>query len=164
MTGPGHRVLNFMLIGALTRSLPAALFGLLGSAFPDTVEYLIWGAGRNRHHRRSSHWIVLWLAGFLFCFLAGAKRTVPSLSGLAATSPESVWGCAAFWFLGCVLHVLGDACCGKVPLFVPWRRRFGFRVFEMSPRRGEMSRGELVFVAFTSLSALGTWLSRGVLL
>jgi len=27
MTGPGHRVLNFMLIGALTRSLPAALFG-----------------------------------------------------------------------------------------------------------------------------------------
>ncbi len=89
---------------------------------------------------------------------------MPSLSGLAAANPESIWGGVAFWFLGCVFHVLGDACCGKVPLFVPWRRRFGFRVFEMSPRRGEMSRGELVFVAFTSLSALGAWLSRGVLL
>ena len=105
MTGPGHRVLNFMLIGALTRSLPAALFGLLGSAFPDTVEYLIWGARRNRHHRRSSHWLALWLAGFLFCFFVGAKRTVPGLSGLVAASPESVWGCAAFWFLGCVFPV-----------------------------------------------------------
>ena len=164
MTGPGHRVLNFMLIGALTRSLPAALFGLLGSTFPDTVESLIWGANRARHHRRSSHWIVPWLAGFLFCFLAGAQRTVPSLSGLAAARPEAVWGCAAFWFLGCVLHVLGDACCGKVPLLVPWRRRFGVRVFEMSPRRGEMSRGELAFVAFVSLSALGAWLSRGTAL
>ena len=48
--------------------------------------------------------------------------------------------------------------------FAQQTRRFGFRVFEMSPRRGEMSRGELVFVAFTSLSALGAWLSRGVLL
>lgn len=164
MTGPGHRVLNFMVLGALTRSLPAALFGLLGSAFPDTVEYLIWGANRNRHHRRSSHWIVPWLAGFLFCFYVGAKRMMPGLSALAAARAESAWGCAAFWFLGCVFHVLGDACCGKVPLLVPWRRTFGIRVFEMSPRRGEMSRGEWVFVGFVSLSALGAWLSRGVVL
>ena len=110
MTGRGHRVLNFMLIGALTRSLPAAILGLLSSRFPDTIEYRIWGARRNRHHRKSSHWLLLWLAGFLFCFLVGAKRTVPNLSGLAAANPESIWGCAAFWFLGCVFHVLGDAC------------------------------------------------------
>ena len=75
MTGRGHRVLNFMLIGALTCSLPAALFGLLSSRFPDTVEYRIWGARRNRHHRKSSHWLVLWLACFLFCFLFYSCKT-----------------------------------------------------------------------------------------
>lgn len=164
MTGPGHRVLNFMVLGALTRSVSAALFGLLGGAFPDTVEYLIWGSGRNRHHRRSSHWFVPWLAGFLFCFYVGAGGRVPTLSGLVGARSEAVWGCAAFWFLGCVLHVLGDACCGKVPLFLPWRKKFGLRLFEMSPRRGEMSRGEWFFVAFVTLSALGAWLSRGVVL
>ena len=162
MTGTGHRVTNFMLLGAATGSLPAAFSGLLGSAFPDTVEYLIWGARRSRHHRRTSHWFVPWLAGFLFCFFVGARRALPSLSGLAEANPESIWSCAAFWFLGCLLHVLGDACCGKVPLLVPWKKKFGVRAFTMSPRRGEMSRGELAFVAFVSLSALGAWLSRGI--
>ncbi|NLL37681.1 MAG: hypothetical protein GX256_09210, partial [Fretibacterium sp.] len=140
----------------------AALFAALGSVFPDTVEYLIWGSNRARHHRRSSHWFVPWALAFGLAFYLGAEGRIPSLANLLSLPPSrfAAWGCVACWLLGPLLHILTDACCGKIPLLIPWKKTFGIRAFSMSSKRGVMSRGEFVFTAFVALSSLAAWALR----
>ena len=128
MTGNGHRLTAFAVFMAATGSLFVSALATLGSVFPDSIEHLLWREGRNRHHRRTSHWFAIYLAGF--------------------------------WFLGGLTHVLCDACCGKVPLLIPWKKTFGRKFFEMSGARGEMSRGEAIFTGFIVLSCLCAWLKR----
>ena len=81
VTGHGHRIVNFTLVEAITCSLPAALCALLGAAFPDSSEWLLWGRNRNRWHRRLTHWFVPWLALSLLCLARAGWRT-PTLAGL----------------------------------------------------------------------------------
>ncbi len=162
MTAPGHRITAFFFLGAVSNSLLAAVCGALGSVFPDTVEYLIWGSGKNKYHRKFSHWIVLWGCGFYLSFYRGAGGCIPFMGTVLTLNLNSalLWGCAAFWFLGGAFHIFCDACCGKVPLLITWKRNFGAYVFKMSPKRGEMSGGEIVFTAFISLTSLVAWLLR----
>lgn len=159
MMGTSHRLVNFTMVGAATCSLPAALCAMLGSAFPDSSEWLLWGRARNRHHRRLTHWFVPWLALALLCLHRGGGRA-PDLAGLAAGAGQDLWACAGFWCVGCLLHILLDACCGKVPFLVPWRRTFGVHLFRMSPRAGEFSHSEMAVTFFLSATALGAWAAR----
>jgi len=163
VTGHGHRIVNFTLVGAVTCSLPAALCALLGAAFPDSSEWLLWGRNRNRWHRRLTHWFVPWLALSLLCLDRAGWRT-PTLAGLAEGSAGDLWACAGFWLLGGLLHIALDACCGKVPLLLPWRRTFGAHLFRTSPRPGELSPGEMAVTFFLSATALGAWAARAGLL
>jgi inner membrane protein len=160
-----------MILMATTGSVLASTLAALGSTFPDTVERFFGfvgsffgGKGRNRHHRRTSHWFVLYGAAFGLCFFVWGEAILPRLRGFPRTFAERPWAvvfsCAAFWFLGGLLHVLCDACCGKVPLLIPWRRTFGWKFFRMSGARGEMSRGEAIFTGFIALSCLCAWILR----
>jgi hypothetical protein len=151
---------------ATTGSPVASSLAALGSTFPDRVERIfgLFGKGPNRHHRRTSHWFALYGAAFALCFYVWGDATPPRLADFPRllTSPawSVVFSCAAFWFLGGLLHVLCDACCGKVPLLIPWKRTFGWKFFQMSKARGEMSRGEAIFTGFIALSCLCAWLLR----
>lgn len=160
MTAKGHRVTAFMILLAATGSALAAACGLLGGVFPDTAEYLIWGGDRGRHHRKWTHWFALYLAGFGLCFYLWGNGTLPPFVAVAAREPAALWSCAAFWFAGGLLHILCDACCGKVPLWDPRKKNFGIKVFTMAKARGEMSSGEGVFVGFVALSCASVWLRR----
>lgn len=164
MTGKGHRITTFALFMATTGSLLVSALATLGSTFPDTVEHFLWREGRNRHHRRTSHWFVLYLAGFCLCFYVWGDATVPSPRHLPEAFANRTWpvlfSCMAFWFTGGLLHILCDACCGKVPLLNPRRKTFGWKFFEMSGAHGEMSTGEAIFTGFIVLSCLCAWLGR----
>ena len=163
VTGHGHRIVNFTLVGAVTCSLPAALCALLGAAFPDSSEWLLWGRNRNRWHRRLTHWFVPWLALSLLCLSRAGWRT-PTLAGLTEGESGDLWACAGFWLAGGLLHIAMDACCGKVPFLLPWRRTFGAHLFRTSPRPGELSPGEMAVTFFLSATALGAWAARSGLL
>ncbi len=167
MTGKGHRISAFMVVLATTGSLLGAAAAFLGSTFPDRIEHILWREGRNRHHRRTSHWFVLYLAGFGVCFFLWGDATLPHmrslLDALAKGTRPVLWSCAAFWFLGGLIHVLCDACCGKVPFLNPRKKTWGWKFFQMSKAHGEMSPGEMIFVGFIAISCLYAWLQRFVL-
>lgn len=148
MTGKGHRISTFAFVAGATASPVAAVFSLLGSTFPDSSEYLIFGKKRNRYHRRYTHWFIPWLVMAVTCF-SRSGWIVPRLSALidGREAHRDVWACAGFWLMGCVLHILEDAWCGTVPFLRPWKRDIGLHVFKMSPKIGEMSYGEKTFVA-----------------
>ncbi len=177
MTGRGHRIVTFMAIGGATGSPLAAAIGTLSSRLPDSMEYLIFGGARNRFHRKYTHWFVPWLAMAAFCFYSAAQSpgpveygpenfwdgVVPKAEVLMAGGARFAWDCAAFWFLGPLLHILEDACCGKVPFLLPWRRSVGVRLFRMSPKGG-MSYGERMFTLIACLMSLAAWFGHGIIL
>ena len=163
MTGRGHRVVTFMLVGAATRSPLAAACAMLGSVFPDTLERPLFGRARNRWHRKLTHWFVPWVAMALFCFHR-AGGLLPCAALLDGSGAAALWSCASLWLTGCALHIAEDACCGKTPFLLPWRRDFGVHLFRMSSRAGRMSAGERYFVIAVSLSCLAVWLARGAAL
>ncbi len=188
MTGRGHRIVTFMAIGGMTGSPLAASLGFLSAALPDSLEYTLFGRARNRLHRKLTHWFVPWLALALTCLYhagwglswtggtlrQGAMETLswpraiqgalPSVAALASGDGRAIWACAAFWLLGPVLHILEDACCGKVPLFLPWKRGFGAHLFRMSSKVGVMSAGERVFTFLVCLLCLAAWFARGLVI
>ena len=164
MTGNGHRLTTFAVFMAATGSLWVSTLATLGSTFPDSIEHILWREGRNRHHRRTSHWLVLYLAGFALCYRVWGDAAFPNLAALTVAFANRSWpvffSCAAFWFAGGAAHILGDACCGRVPLLNPFKKTFGWKFFEMSKAHGEMSRGEAIFTGFIVLSCLCAWLKR----
>jgi hypothetical protein len=148
---------------ATTDSLLASALAAMGSTFPDRIEHIIWRKKRGRHHRRTSHWFVLYGAAFIFCYYRWGSGLVPQLSTfpqeLGTHVLETFSTCAAFWFLGGLLHIFCDACCGRVPLLVPWRKTFGWYFFRVADVPGQMSQGETAFVMFVVFSCLSIWLS-----
>ena len=163
MTGRGHRIVTCMVVGGATGSPLAAAFSLFGATLPDSLERPIWGRNRNRYHRRLTHWFVPWLALALFCFRR-AGWGLPVAAALLDGGEGVLWSCAAFWLMGCVLHILEDACCGTVPFLFPMRRTFGVHLFRMSSRIGEMSGGEVAFTLVAVLLSLAGWVGQGLAL
>ena len=164
MTGKGHRITTFAFVLGTTGSILAAGLSFLGSTFPDSVEYTIFGKKRNKYHRKYSHWFVPWLLISVTCF-SRANWIVPRISSLidgGYNAHFDVWSCAGFWFMGCVLHILEDAFCGTVPLFRPWKREIGLHIFHMSKKIGEMSSGEKTFIICTVIISLLAWIIRDI--
>ena len=161
MTGKGHRLSTFSIVLGATGSPLAATLSLLGSTFPDSSEYLIFGKRRNRYHRRYTHWFIPWAALAYTCFKR-AGWIVPRLSALVdgRGAHYDIWACVGFWFMGCVLHIVEDAWCGTVPFLRPWKRDIGIHVFHMSKKIGEMSRGEKNFVHCCVLIAIFSFCFR----
>ncbi|MCR4818130.1 MAG: metal-dependent hydrolase [Fretibacterium sp.] len=163
MTGHGHRAVTFMVVGSTTGSPLAAAFSLMGAVLPDSLERVVLWGDRSRYHRRLTHWFIPWLVLTLFCF-HHANWSVPSAAALVSGREGTLWGCASFWLMGCLLHILEDACCGTVPLLNPWRASFGIHLFRMAPKAGEMSAGEMAFTLVVVLFSLAAWAKRGITL
>ena len=164
MTGRGHRITTFAFVAGATGSLLAAGMSYLAAAFPDSVEYTLFGKRRNRWHRRWTHWFVLWLALAVTCFYRSGW-IIPKLSSLidgGHSAYRDVWACAGFWFMGCVLHIVEDSWCGTVPLFLPWKRSVGMHVFHMSKEIGKTSAGERTFILCVVLLSLIVWVSQNL--
>ncbi|MCR5346205.1 MAG: metal-dependent hydrolase [Fretibacterium sp.] len=163
MTGRGHRLVTFMAVGGTTGSPLAAVFSLMGAALPDTLERFFPRRTRNRYHRKFTHWFVPWLLLALFCFYR-AQWNLPSVAVLMGGGEGALWSCVAFWLMGALMHILEDACCGKVPLLNPMRRSFGVHLFHMSSEMGEMSAGEMAFSLVVVLLSLAAWVKQGIML
>ncbi len=163
MTGKGHRITTFSIIFGTTGSILAAGLSLFASTFPDSSEYLFFGKRRNRYHRRYTHWLLLWLFLSLVCF-SRADWIIPRISALVdgVDAHRDIWSCVGFWFMGCALHVLEDAFCGKIPVIRPWKREFGLHIFHMSKKIGEMSAGEKTFTLCAILISLAAWIIRDI--
>lgn len=163
MTGRGHRITTFAFVAGTTGSLLAAGLSFLGSTFPDSVEYTLFGKRRNRYHRRYTHWFVPWLGLALTCFYRSGW-IIPRLSSLidGFNADKDVWACAAFWFMGCVLHIVEDSWCGTVPFLLPWKRSIGLHVFKMSSQIGEVSGGERTFILIVILLSSIIWVSQNM--
>ena len=174
MTGMGHRIVTFAVIGGITGSPLAATLGGLSAAIPDTLEYMLFGRARIGFHRKFTHWFVPWLMMAALCFCnAGwgieydsawfSIGAMPLIADMTSGVGSFIWACAAFWFLGPLMHIAEDACCGKVPFLLPWGRGFGVYLFRMSPRIGVMSKGEMIFTIIICVLSLTAWFVHGII-
>lgn len=161
MTGKGHRLSTLALVLGTTASPLAAVMSFMGSTFPDSSEHMFFGKRRNRYHRRYTHWWVIWAFLAYVCFLRSGW-IVPRISALVdgTNAHRDVWACAGFWFMGCLLHILEDAFCGTVPFLLPWKRTFGFHVFHMSKKYGQLSAGEINFIFCTVIVGIVAFMIR----
>ena len=105
-----HNIVTFSTVYMFTNDLCAASMSLLGAVFPDFAEgkptqgssaqYWRW----RKQHRGFSHWLFLaHPMGATFCL---------------------------YFLIGCILHILEDAICGKVPFF-SLKKKYGIKCFEV---------------------------------
>lgn len=151
-----HKVATAAILYSFSGNLIVASLGVLGSTFPDWIEgkppaqgtpaYAKW----RRKHRQSSHWLPPYFLVCLSCFaytaqfgfLTLAPKTIPLFLYQPSWATISllcahILGC---YTLGCVLHILQDALCGRVPLIFP-KYKIGIRLFTV----GSMLEYLLVF-------------------
>lgn len=107
---------------------PAAFGGI----FPDfiegkppqdktSLEYQQW----QKYHRQYSHWFVIYLIAFIFVY--SAFSILVNNYGYIKVANEILTG-AIFFFAGCLIHLLLDSICGKIPSFNP-RKKIGIHLF-----------------------------------
>lgn len=151
MTWLSHRVVTATTVLAGTQNVWFAVFATVGSTFPDKVEYWMPG-GWQRHHRKTSHWWVMYavLLGVVYLAMRYFYGR-PLLFTSFYFSPLTVIG----WFLvGCLLHIAEDAVCGKVPVWHPHKRMYVCpRLFYVG------SFGESAFVILCMMLSLA-WIVR----
>ena len=177
MTGKGHRIVTFMAVGGVTGSPLAAALSSISSTLPDSLEYLLFGSARNRCHRGITHWFIPWLGMAAFCFYSAMlppesedgvegflNGIVPRAADIAAGDWRFAWACAAFCFLGPLMHIIEDAFCGKVPFLFPWRRSVGIHLFRASSTGVTMIYGERIFTFMVCLFSLAAWFGRGLVI
>ena len=99
MIWKSHVIVTFVTVYAITHNPVASVCAMLGSTFPDRIEFLSW----KKTHRTFSHWFVFYLP-VLFLYKQGISMYL-------------------FWFfIGALLHIVEDALCGKIPVFSPRKR------------------------------------------
>ena len=131
-------MLTGTLVAVATHNMGAVIASVVGSVFPDRIEQWFLGSWQ-RHHRRTSHWWILYL---LPCIASCLQfyRKFGFYPWQARTHYEPLF--LLFWFLaGCCIHILEDSICGKIPIFNPNKPKFLFpRLFYTG------SLGEIIFV------------------
>ena len=151
-----HKVATAAILYSFTGNIIVAGTGVLGSTFPDWIEgkppargtpaYAKW----RRKQRQGSHWLppyfIICLSCFAYTAQFGFLTLAPSSIPLFLYQPSwatisvllaHLLGC---YSLGCVLHILQDALCGKVPLIFP-KYKIGIRLFKV----GSMLEYLLIF-------------------
>lgn len=127
-----HGIVSFSLIYLATGDVFQAGVSVLGSTFPDRIEgfppdrmekperYWRW----RRNHRGKSHFLGAYL--LVFVAVMFMKRFFFSESETAVMG----LGLAEYFLIGCILHILEDMLCGKVPVWT-LRKRYGFQLFRV---------------------------------
>lgn len=140
-----HKLVTGAVLYAVTGNLLIAGLGVLGSTFPDwvegkppkfgTKEYQEW----RKRHRQESHWLIPYLlltaAGFYYLNTFGIKiisldKLTDMLTHWQSNIDVLIVYFVSSFTLGCVLHILEDAVCGRVPLLL-LKPRIGLRLFRV---------------------------------
>ena len=105
----------------------------LGAVFPDWLEFRIYGKYDKRVHRKWTHWIG-WYLPVIVWVLFFQKGEIKLGEVWACYYESGLWGdlmlLVFFWVcVGSILHVFEDSLTGKVPLFSPGKRDFGWKLF-----------------------------------
>lgn len=124
-----HKILTASMVYALFHNPIYSISAAIGSIFPDVVEGRVnildpWSYKKwKKRHRGFSHWIILYLIVLVSLILIGQ---------FVEFSPH--WSLLrdllCFFLVGCILHIIEDAFCGRVPLINPYKRE-GFMMFRM---------------------------------
>lgn len=137
MTWLSHKLLTGSIVFAATGNPVVAICTAAGSVLPDMMEgFPNQSDSRQwkKNHRRLSHWLppYLLLCLFFWRLSAGSITTewVPGeLYYALFHNPYNLGVFLAAWFFaGACFHILQDAICGQVPMFLP-RSWIGLRLF-----------------------------------
>lgn len=140
-----HKLATGAILYAVTGNFIITGLGVLGSTFPDFIEgrppkpgtpaYQQW----RKRHRQHSHWLLPYLlvalAGFYYLHTFGIITiSLDKLLSMLEHWPSNIallsvhlLSCFA---LGCMLHILEDSICGRVPLLL-LKPRIGLRLFRV---------------------------------
>ena len=124
-----HNIVTFSTVYMYTNDLCAASMSLLGAVFPDFAEgkppqgssaqYWRW----RKQHRGFSHWLFFYVALLLLLLWARQHYSYFFAHPMGATF-------CLYFLIGCILHILEDAICGKVPFF-SLKKKYGIKCFEV---------------------------------
>lgn len=140
-----HKLLTGAVLYAVTGNFIITGLGVLGSTFPDfiegrppkygTKEYQEW----RKKHRQESHWLIPYLAitiaGFYYLHTFGfvtisLNKLLSMLEHWQNNIDILIIHLISCFTLGCVMHILEDAVCGRVPLLMR-KPRIGIRIFRV---------------------------------
>lgn len=119
-----HRATTFAVVTALSGNLFAGLISAWASHLPDKIEYVLLRSAslRGKYHRTYTHWLLMHIAIMLvlYTYMSINDIMLVSLSSLKdSTFIDMIFSLSLYTSLGCVMHVLEDAPCGQVPVFLP---------------------------------------------
>ena len=140
-----HKLATGAILYAVTGNFLVTGLGVLGSTFPDFIEgkppkqgtpaYQEW----RKRHRQESHWLIPYLLitvfGFYYLKTLGVavinlKKLLSMLEHWQSNLDVLLVYLVSCFTLGCVLHILEDALCGRVPL-LGRKPRIGLRLFRV---------------------------------
>lgn len=114
MTWYSHKVITASIVYGVAEDGLCVIPALIGSVFPDAVEYFT-SDNWHKNHRKASHWFMLYLIPAILLFSFSMSFVVVKVF--------------MFFLVGCLLHILEDAITGKIPSVNP-AKRIGVRIIE----------------------------------
>lgn len=140
-----HKLATGAILYTVTGNLIITGLGVLGSTFPDFIEgkppkqgtpaYQQW----RKHHRQGSHWLLPYLLitffGFYYLHTFGIVaiswgKLLDMLTHWSSNIDVLLIHFISCFTLGCVLHILEDSICGRVPMLMR-SPRLGLRLFRV---------------------------------
>lgn len=140
-----HKMATGAFLYTVTGNLLISALGVLGSTFPDFIEgrppqqgtpaYNSW----RKKHRGLSHWLIPYLTitilglKYLNSFhitTISANKIIPLIQNWQYNIDIIIVHFLTYWCTGCVLHILQDSICGRVPLITPYQK-IGVRLFKV---------------------------------
>ena len=136
-----HRAVTAVSIYAITTNIPMAVIAMVGSVFPDAIEYIMPGDWQS-HHRKSSHWFPIYLSiiVFIYLFLKTKNSLLFPSNDLFSFIQNSITNNdytfiimnILFWFfVGALFHIIEDSVCGSIPILSPNDRTSFIRLFKV---------------------------------
>ena len=124
MTWKSHRITTFAVVTALTGNLFAGVISSYASHLPDKIEFSLLRSPvlRGKYHRTYTHWLLAYLiiAVVLFSYMAANNIQFLGFVTISSMTVENLLiNLLLYVTLGCIMHILEDAPCGKVPVFFP---------------------------------------------
>ncbi|NPA39347.1 MAG: hypothetical protein GXO57_02750 [Thermodesulfobacteria bacterium] len=160
-----HKVITGFIVFTYSKEVIATISAILGSVFPDAIEFLVYGRKIPLwKHRTLFHWLFLYALILVLIFLntpyGVLRATCINLRihpGTIGRVPIRILGSyLIFWFvIGAMLHILEDAITGKVPRpysFNYKRKDWGIELF----RTGSVIEW-IIFVVFSILFVLSVY-------
>lgn len=128
-----HQIVTGFIVYAATDNALFVASSIVGAVIPDRVEgdppkessaYWAW----RRRHRTWSHYPLIYLA--LIGLIVFGRDYAQSIGLMHLSTFEPLIDALIFLLIGCLLHIVEDAFCGKVPIFTP-HSKHGVKLFKV---------------------------------